>query len=345
MALTDQHWNLFGYDVRTLPALWTSAWREVLWSEEAPIRQWLDEPVAVYEPWQEGQPAPQMRIVGRGGKQTKPSTVARLLPDDLVLSCWLNLPEKAEGHLLSAIALDVRARSPFPADDTVFGWRIAGREAGILRVCLCIASRSAVSAWLHRFLTPEEIAVTEVRAEVEQHYVIIEGFGEGFRNQRYTRQLKKLGLWAGLILVLSLLLIMIPAGLRAIQLNYYQNELAEAQQASRAAVEYRNNLTASNERILEANRQLASAGNPHRELVRLTALLNDEVYLNTFEHTAGRIRIDGMADNAAQLMSILSESVWYSDVKAPSAIRRDNRSGLERFVLDLTLADSGEATR
>ena len=54
---------------------------------------------------------------------------------------------------------------------------------------------------------------------------------------------------------------------------------------------------------------------------------------------AGAAPWDGQnALNAAQLMSVLSDTEWYADVKAPSAIRREGRLEMERFVLDLTLA-------
>ncbi|MBE8718867.1 PilN domain-containing protein [Cellvibrio polysaccharolyticus] len=343
MALTGQQWNLFGYDLRTLPSLWLSAWREVLWSEEAPVRRWLDEPVRVHgSRYQQGVNS-DSRIVGSSaGTSSDVIAVARILPDDMVLSCWLNLPEKAEGHLLSAIELEVRARSPFPADDTVSGWRIAGRTGGVLRVSLCIASHSAVNAWLHRHLPLEEAEKTEIWAEVDGHPVVLQGFAEDLRNQRYAARLKRLGLWGLCILALSIALMAVPVGLRAIQLDHYESELARVQQASTQAVRFRNALASDNERIAEVNRQFLLANNPHRELVRLTALLDDTVYLNSYEQTTSRIRIDGMAVNAAQLMSLLSDTAWYVDVKAPSAIRREGRIEMERFVLDLTL-DSGVA--
>jgi general secretion pathway protein L len=339
VALTGQQWNLFGYDLRTLPALWLSAWREVLWSEEAPVRRWLDEPVRVFDSNSGLNLTDPGRIVGsKANGASRVVAVARLLPDDMVLSCWLNLPEKAEGHLLSAIELEVRSRSPFPADDTVSGWRIAGREGGILRISLCIASHSAVNAWLHGFLTAEDAEKVEIWADVGGHPVVLQGFAEGLRNQRYSARLKRLGLWGVCIFALSLVLIAVPVGLRAIQLDHYENELVHAQQASAQAVRYRASLATDNERINDVNRQFALANNPHRELVRLTALLDDTVYLNSYEQTTARIRIDGMAVNAAKLMSVLSDTDWYADVKAPSAIRREGRIEMERFVLDLTLA-------
>jgi len=340
--MSGQQWSLFGYDLRTLPALWVAAWREVLWSDEAPIRKLLDEPVNLHEPWIDGAPKPRLLRVGVRQNVTDYAS-AQLLPDDMVLSCWLNLPEKAEAHLSSAIELEVRARSPFPQDDTAFGWRIASRTGGILGICLCIVSRSSVNAYLHKYLRAEDIQQMEVWVKVDQYYLVINGFGEQYRNGRYATRLRKLGGWSAYIIAIVLMLLALPPVLGAIQLNHYESELARVQSSSQQAVRLRNTLTADNERIAEINKMLTLSAQPHRELLRLTEVLDDDIYLNSFEQTGPRIRIDGMAVNAAQLMTSLSETTWYVDVKAPSAIRREGRSNLERFVLDLTV--NPEVTR
>lgn len=338
MALGSHHWTLFGYDLRTLPAIWSASWREVLWNQDAPLRHRLDEPVAVRDPWIAAQQTPGQKWVGRQTGTQSSEACAQLLPDQMVLICWLNIPERAEAHLTSALALEVRARSPFPADDTRFGWRIAGREGGVLRVCLAIVSRSAVHSYLERYLTADEMAKTEVWTRVEDIYVVIEGFGEQLRHTRYTRHLKRLFAWCGYALIVSILLMALPVGLRAIQLEHYQQELVSVQRGSAEAVRLRNELAKNNERAQEIIRLVHSTANPYDELLQLTYLLDNTVWLTSLEQRGDKLRIDGMAENAAELMQQLSAQARYSDVRAPSAIRRDPRTGQERFVLDITLA-------
>lgn len=337
MALGSHHWTLFGYDLRTLPAIWLASWREVLWSQDAPLRSWLDEPVLVREPWVENQ-APTTQLVGRATGSQTGEAKAQLLPEQMVLVSWLNIPERAEAHLASALALEIRARSPFPADDTSFGWRVAGRAGGMLRICLAIVSRSAVHTYLERYLEPAEVSSTEVWARVDDLYLVITGFGEQQRHLRYRSHLKRLGGWCGLVLLLSLLLMIVPVGLRAIQLQHYQDELINAQRGSAEAVRLRNELAVNNERAVEITRLVAAAGKPYDQLLHLTHLLDDSIWLSSFELRGEKLRIDGMAENAAELMQLLSVQPHYADVRAPSAIRRDARSGQERFVLDITLA-------
>lgn len=338
MALAGHHWTLFGYDLRTLPALWITSWREVLWSQDAPLRHWLDESVKVTEPWADSQNPPSIHLVGRHSGSQASIAHAQLLPDSMVLVCWLNIPERAEVHLSSALALEVRARSPFPADDTSFGWRIHGRANGMLHVSLAIVSRSAVLVYLERFLSEDQLHSTEVWVRVDNLYLVVEGFGEKLRHTRYARHLKRLLGWCGYVFLISILLLAVLVGLRAVQLEHYQQQMESAQRGSSEAVRLRNDLVKNNERAEEITRQVYLGGNPYDELLTLTYLLDDAIWLNSFEFRGDTLRVDGMADNAARLMQTLSTQQRYADVRAPSAIRLDPRTGQERFVLDITLA-------
>jgi general secretion pathway protein L len=341
MALGSHHWTLFGYDLRTLPALWVASWREVLWSQDAPLRRWLDEPVSVREPWVDTGLVPESRLLGSQPHSSKSMANAQLLPNEMVLVCWLNIPERAEAHLVSALALEVRARSPFPEDDTRFGWRIAERERGNIRVCLVLVSRSATQNYLQKFLSPEDCANTEAWVRVDELYVVIEGFGEVLRNFRYSQHLKRLGLLCGGILLLVCMLMILPVGLRAIQLAHYEQGLVDARARSVEAVRLRDQLMQRNEQAEEVTRLLKSSGSPYTELLTLTYLLDDTVWLTSLEMRGNKLRIDGMAGNAAELMQSLSAQPHYLDVRAPSATRLDARSGQERFVFDITLAGEG----
>ena len=41
----DQQWTLFGYDTRQVGQHWLAAWRDLLWGDDSPLRQRLDEVV------------------------------------------------------------------------------------------------------------------------------------------------------------------------------------------------------------------------------------------------------------------------------------------------------------
>ncbi len=334
MRIDSHQWVLFGFDLRTVGGLWRSAWRDVFWGQDARLRVWLDEPVLVHAPRDTAEAASEVLGFHQGGKVL---AEAQRLPDERVLSFWLNLPEKAEAELESALALEVRAKSPYPPDDTSYGWRIASRLDGMLRVCVVIVSRSDVQTYLHAHMDSETAAGLEVWARVEGLDIVIPGFGEVQRETRYKARLRRMLAWGAYCLIVSILLLAVPVGLRSIQAEHYQDELNRVQRQSAEAVRLRNQLSESNERIQEIQRLLVQAGDPYVELVRLTHLLDDSVWLLSFDLRGDKLRIDGMADNAAELMQLLSEQPGYVDVRAPSAIRREQRSTQERFVLDIGL--------
>src|SRR5690606_22776790 len=145
--------------------------------------------------------------------------------------------------------------------------------------------------------------------------------------------LKRLLGWCGYVFLISILLLAVLVGLRAVQFEHYEQQMENAQRGSAEAVRLRNDLAKSNERAREITGQVHSAGNPYDEILTLTYLLDDAIWLNSFEFRGDTLRVDGMADNAARLMQTLSTQPRYADVRAPSAIRRDPRTGQERFVL------------
>lgn len=322
MATDSRNWQLFGYDLHSVLGLWRAGWRELFWGQGSRLRALLDEPVRVHYPDSALEPSGE-------------TASAQVLPDDLVLTRWLSLPQAVEGELLSVLALEVRANSPFPADDTCFGWRIGSRANNQLRVCLAIVSRSAVLGYLRGHLAEQAVERTEVWAEVDGQLLVVEGFGETRRYDRYRRRLRRLGLYSAYCLLVLLLILSVPMGIRYAQWQSYETLYQDTRREAADAVRLRNQLTASEQRLAAIKEEIAAAGKPYRELQRLTGLLGDDIWLSQFELRGDRLRIQGEADNAAALMQELSTRGWYSDVRATAAIRRQ-RSGKESFALELT---------
>lgn len=340
MPLASQQWILFGYDLRQLSTLARTLWSEVLNSPDGFLRRNFDEQVTLIQLDKNNRE--DISVAAIGGANLPAKSTAIVLPDELQLSLLLNLPVAAESYLESAVALEVQMRSPFAAGDTVYGYREVTRKEGTLEVALVLASKSAVEAYLNR---AANYPPSELWANVYGHWVVISGYAENAREQRYKRRLLRVAAWSMAIFLLTLVLMAIPVGLRHIQLNYYQDQQFSAQQAAAPALALRNSLVASNQRIEEINAWLAGQPNGLQELARLTAALPDDAYLTNLELSKEKLRIEGMASNAALLMQTLSELNYYSKVTAPSAIRRDPRSQLERFVLDLQVSTTQESVQ
>ena len=332
MAASDNRWQLFGLDLGSLATMWKAGWREIAWSQDSLLRRLLDDAVSVREL---GAAHPQIYQAGRITQLQSAPCNACVLPDDLLLIKQLALPESVEADIESALGFEIRANSPFPPEDICSGWLVCGRGDGRIMVKLVIVSRSAVNNYLrtHGILKDDAL---EIWALVDQDPVVISGFGESYRNRRYEKKLKRIVATAAYCLLMLMLIPAVPVLAKQQELNKLERMFQRVQVDAQEAVQLRASLAASNERADMLNRLLSVRQDPHVQLQTLTELLGDDVWLASFELRENRLRIDGRAANAAGLMQSLSEQPAFVEVRSPAAIRRE-RTGEERFVLDITL--------
>jgi hypothetical protein len=335
-VIADQHWYLFGYDMRQLGRHWVAAWRDLFFGPDSPLRRHLDEVVLLQrdgraEPYQAGEP------IGSGAG-AHAACNAICLPDEFVLHRRMTFPAAVESDLHTALLIEVAANSPFAADDTAWGWRLADRGEHELTIDLAIAARSAVMGFLGRTGRQRDADALEVWAAVPGGMVVLAGFGEGHREALYRRRLRRVGLMsAGLLLLLLVLAAAYALG--------KQLELARVEALAAATERSAGDVRELREAIAEANRQILAARDimrqypsPHRELARLSGLLGDEAWVAHFSSNGDTIRIRGRAADAASVMQALSADPAYAEVTAPQAISRVGNSDEEQFYLDLRIA-------
>jgi Tfp pilus assembly protein PilN len=77
-----------------------------------------------------------------------------------------------------------------------------------------------------------------------------------------------------------------------------------------------------------------------RWLDQMAALTPDSAYLTSMSFDKDRLTISGQAANAAALQTTLANAGILSEVTAPSAFTRDNRTGRERFTLTMQLVEA-----
>jgi len=338
----DQQWVLFGYDTRQVGQHWLAAWRDLLWGNDSPLRQRLDEVVLTER---DGEPAVYHSGRELQGEVALPTDPCRAicLPEDLLLNKTLTLPLAAEGELASVIALEVNANSPFSHGDTASGWRVRDRTDTQLRVDLLIASRSAVMAWLGKQYDIHDPQAREVWGDTDAGMVVLQGFGEEQRESRYRSRLIRAGIKVAVAAGLLLLIAGLAGGAKQMELSRVE-ALAEAtgrEAASAAAL--RASLAEANQQIQAARDIVASYPNPHVELARLTRLLDDDAYAAHMAVRGDLIRLRGRASDAAAVMQRLSSEPAYSEVTAPQAIVRVGNTDLEQFYLDIRLAGEAES--
>lgn len=335
MAEPVQHWELFGYDTRKLGTHWRAAWSALLWGQDSPVRRRLDEPVNLHREdgssrcYQAGVPSP----------STGAECAAILLPEDIVLARELTLPRAVEDELDAVLAIEVRVHSPFPEEDTAWGWTLLRRDEHSVVVQLVIASRASALSFMGRVFDIHDPAEREVWASAGGRVIALSGFGETRRETLYRSRLARVGLRIGAIILLVLLIAGAATALKRTELRQVQ-ALASATEARAADVSaMRSALVAVNESVLAVNGVLSAYPNPHLELARLSALLDDDTFIQRFEMTGDTINLRGRARDAADVMKRLIAEPAYARVEAPRAISQVRGTDLEQFHLQITLRE------
>ena len=334
MTVSTQQWQLFGYDVRNVGQLWLAGWRDLLWGYDSPILRHLDEPVKVWI----GQDTRYFQA-GQETDAQETRCEAIMLPDELVLAKELNLPIAVEGSLEGAMALEIKASSPFPESDTGAGWQIVARDGARLRVQLVVVSLSSVKAHLGTNYDWHEAQSREVWARVGDSVVVIHGFGESNRKTRYRRRLVSSALVCAYSLAVVVLLFACSAGFKQLELGRIKQEFERVTTEAGPAATMRTRLASAEEAIEAANQMVTEYPSPHVELARLTRLLDDDAWLMSFSMQGRNIRIQGRAADATSIMQRLTDTDAYAQVSAPQAIRKLGNSDTELFYLDIALDD------
>jgi hypothetical protein len=277
-----------------------------------------------------------------GGGSVDSGCRAIVLPDELVLNRTITLPPALAGNVADAVTMDVKAFSPFPDDDTAFGWRTAAVSSESILVDIAIVSRAAVARVLRERRgngESEDIHAQEVWsfAPGSQAPVVFQGFGEATRNTLYRKRLLGLAtavcaLVAGVALAPLLSGIVLSMRADSVEAQVDALKLSTADE-----LKMREELTVVRElgdRIAEQVRSQADFG---REIALITKNMPDSAYANGVELSGMQLRLSGLADDAASLMTQLSEYPGYSQVESQGGFRRD-RSGKERYSFEISLA-------
>ena len=331
MLDSGQNWELFGYDMRHLGKHWFAAWRDLLWGYDSPVRRHLDEVVTVRTELDDS--CYQAGIACAGSPASHCEAI--LLADELALSKTLRLPVSVESELESVLAIEVRASSPFAADDTGWGWNVVARDDANLQVALVMVSMRATMAYLGRQYDSHDNRAQEVWVSVDDVMVVVQGFGELSREARYRKRLLRSGAMLGGAAVMLLLILAAGVGFKGAQLQRFETMAATTTRAATEASRLKSVLASAHETIDAANEVVARYPNPHVEIARLTHLLGDDASIANFSMNGVAIRLRGRAADAAAVMEKLTEEPAYSEVRSPQAIVRLGNSGLEQFYLDM----------
>src|SRR5690606_19141567 len=142
---------LFGLDLSRVGRYVRAGWHELLWGDAAGLRMRLDAPVELLQEDGTRRHFVAEHLLPDAAARADagvPAYHALQFPSGKVLIRKLRLPKVLELELDEAIALEERTNSPFPADNTVYGWRLRARSNQFIELSLAIAAHSDVAAWM-----------------------------------------------------------------------------------------------------------------------------------------------------------------------------------------------------
>jgi general secretion pathway protein L len=346
MLQSGQNWDLFGYDVRQLYKSWRAAWRDFLWGDDSPIKARLDEVLSVKND------SGKEEYFHAGHRVVKPEVEpeialdceAVILPDAMVLLKTLVLPKAAEADLELVMAMEVTANSPFPESDTGNGWRIVSRDEDNLTVQLAIVSLSAVMSYLGQKYDCHDARAREVWADIDETIVVLSGFGERKRQQRYNKRLVRVVSGIAYSVVVLIVIFAGAAGFKYLQLNQLRSLSADVQTRASDVMKMRSAIVRANETVAAVNTLAALRPSPHYELARLSHLLGDDASLLQVSVQGTALDIRGVADDASVVIQQLTDEPAFSDVIAPQAITKYFNTGQEQFFLNIKLTGTHKGT-
>ncbi len=330
--------RFLGVDLRSLGSELRQAWASL---QQRPPLSWLTPDAAVLLLQADGGES----LWWGGMRQEEGTQVGAVrfkalqLPEELLLQRTLPLPPMGDADTANAVALQVRAISPFTESDLVWGWRTHLRAHGPSQIDIALASRRQVAQYVHSQMLrlggnqPEVWALTQSGAPI-----VFAGYGEGQRRAQGLRgQWLRYGLLA-LALVFMAGVVITPT----LQLRARTIEAVHAYDAvvlrTPPVVKERETLLQTVEQLTALSDLLAGRIEPLRVLDRLTTVLPDDTALQGFTLKGQKLTLNGLTGNASALMQLLGEQPGMRDVRAPSAaMRTGGANSKENFVIELTL--------
>jgi general secretion pathway protein L len=335
MTTAQDQWQLFGIDLTRLPLAWMQGWREVAgWPWVARFVPRI--PVEAHDA--DG------HVAVRNGATTatltgaRPAVAALELPDEGVLLRRLRLPALPDRELRSALALEVAAVSPFPPEQTVWGWSVESDDAGAVggsAVTLAIAARDYVEGRLAAASQLKKDMPVEVWARSGDAVVVMQGFDEPVRRRLERR---RLALLVGQLMLAGILLLALAAipALQAMQrVTDAEQRFAQLRTAVADDLDLRDALVQQRRKADAVRAHFGEPVDLLGLLGQLTRLVPDDAYVTAFRwDREGSASIRGLAADAAALIDRIGAEPGLTLARSPAAISRDRATQLETFAID-----------
>ncbi len=330
-------YSLFGLDLSQYAARILMGWRQLLWGEEVGLRDRFCPPIRFVNQQSPDQSGSKGLVLDTDS--TDAPSLGWLIPENEVLIREVTLPIDAEIFLREAVISTVQAHSPFDFAETSFGFRIAHRSPTELTLRVAMALRATAEA--HAREADAQIQGVaepiELWAEDDAGAIMLQGFGEAARANRYYTNLQRFAVRTAAAVAAIAMILSFPA----LWMSQYAEQLAELRSETQArvgsVVAVREQLVRSQELNVAARSFFDAYVDYGPWLHRVSELTPDQVHFQRLGLDGPTLTVSGLAENAADYQRILAEAGMFSELVAPSAFTRDERAGRERFTLSMKL--------
>lgn len=268
------------------------------------------------------------------------------IPKQMALRKTLNLPLATEENLREVLAFEMDRYSPFNIADVYYDYSILGRSTaqGTVQVFLTVVRRSEVDPVLDMLVswglepTLLNLAGDNGQATVRDNspYNLLPP--ERRVMQGGTKSMKSL---SRVMLVAALLVIAVS--LPFMQKNYQLKQLRQAvEETRREALQYEQikeqlgQISAKSDFLINKRKKKPRAIEVLNEVTRV---LPDTTWLNRFEISGGRVRVQGESTNASGLAARLEDSALFKVGSFDSPVTRNRNTEQERFVISATVRE------
>jgi len=338
--IDTQNLNLFGLDLEMVFRRLVLGWRQLLFDDSSPIKSHFH-PADRFQNLEDLS----QRINAEAALPGDKLGVQLLAPECDVLEFPLTLPASVEPYLIEAVAAQIAAATPFQAEETCWGYVISDRSSQELTLALLIISRTRAEECIAtaRAELKDGSASVDLWAKTSSamHAPFIQ-FQSNMRRDAYLVALRGFTIKYAVGLIGLLCLLCTPVVLVMQNVDHYQRMLNETESRTGRVVEIRAGLVQTSQQVSDAVDFFSGQHNYRPWLHKIAAWTPDSIYLNRMSFDGGQLTISGLAENAADYQSALSQEPALSNLLSPSAFTRDGRSGRERFTLTMELERVGE---
>lgn len=261
------------------------------------------------------------------------------LPDSEMLLTTLTLPAATADNLESVLRFEMDRHTPFTAEQVYFGFSVAPREKNSqhIQVTLLLASKERTDAYLAdlagRGLYPATLCHAEHSSAPSIALPVSRHASQGGSRRK--------SLSSALVLVMLFLLIAVPLYHRQNRIENLTTELDQPRQRAEQTAALKRELNA-----LQDSRDFLSLKRAERIptlslLDELTRTLPDHTWLSRLELESGTIQIRGESANASELIGLLENTTWFSDVRFSSPITSNPATNKDRFMISARLSEGG----